>query len=511
MTNFNFKLNCSFCQSRIGSEHCLLPFQVTEMYIPPEDTSSAIMDITELHMNYGTASLQYNFGFINSLKARKVDTVSDCYTEQVPPSTSQWSDVMNDLARSNSNTENQPDDEIISTSGTDFSTWITNQLDESQLVENDSSSSTNPTIESLDLGVKLGTAINSPVELNTNKEELTSIADTSSLMSEHTTSLKKKSSTPVRKFPLEREEINHIVQDLLLAVKSSYILYSAKRSGIKTTALIGSICSESQLRDNIGMNYNPSYKTTLDGNKALAKEIIARHSCDKIEAWEQSEPASCNKLCILDYHKFSIMLEDESTDKLADSLIKYFNHITTNSSINETQRAELIENLEFELSKCDMSNVLIWINGKIRSLKKANVSIPKKEKKPIVDSPVTKESYRIKPYPPTDQRLIDFINTHLQVVVNQEIVKSGTSVPQLTDQTSLGKFFFKLATEFLRRNKGWLNENSFTTANHLTKLEESTGLKVKPSEAFLTFKTLKCIIDNFRIRFKARHSKLQTE
>jgi len=507
MTEFNLKLNCIFCQSKIGSKHCLLPFQLTESHTLPENALLAMMDATEIHMKYGTESLLYNFNFINSFEAERLDITNSRCHEQAPPSTSQWSEIMNDHEGSNHDSDNQLTTENVSKLEDDYSKWITDQLDEEQLRVKDLPSSNTSTMKSADSGVKLVHA--NDFEKKSFSAILSAKGDEpdTHVMAEKREFLpKKKHSMKAQVLQLERDEINHTVQDLLLAAKSASNMYANKRCWILTTALIGSICSESQLRDQIGMSYKPSYSTTLDGNKAIAKELIAKHSHDKIESWERDEVNDSSHFCLLNFNKFSIMHDSESKDKLADSLIGYFYSTITSLTLSEAQKAEITENLEFELTKCGHIETFAWINGKSRSLNRIDTSARTGKRSGSISSSVTNNSSKAKSYPPVDQNLIDYINTHLQVVINQEITKAGDSTPVLTDQTDLKKLFFKLATEFLRRNKGWLNENSFTNANHLTKLEESTGLQVRSSESFLVFKILKRIIDEFRRRFKARYS-----
>jgi len=112
------------------------------------------------------------------------------------------------------------------------------------------------------------------------------------------------------------------------------------------------------------------------------------------------------------------------------------------------------------------------------------------------------------PYPAIDQRVVDHINSHLQIFVNRRVEEADTLVPTMTDETKVTTFLFKLASEFLYRNKGWHNENSFTTPQHLMKLEELTGMRSKENEAYFTFSLTKNILNDFRKSFKERYPKV---
>jgi len=148
-----------------------------------------------------------------------------------------------------------------------------------------------------------------------------------------------------------------------------------------------------------------------------------------------------------------------------------------------------------------MDQAFQWINNRAR-LEKTKMVMHTNKITTQSSSSTTKKSNL---FPPADENLLRFIDLRLQVIVNREVINAGDNTPRLNDQTNLQKYFYKLACDFIRRNKGWKNENSFTTPNHLTKVEESTGTKAAPSESYLVFQILKSIIDKFRIDYKKRY------
>jgi hypothetical protein len=263
---------------------------------------------------------------------------------------------------------------------------------------------------------------------------------------------------------------------------------------------------ESDLRSTLGFKYRPSKNTSLDGNVALAKELIATHQQEEVQAWESGQCTEHGQYCLLNSSVLSLSRQHDDLNLLEEDLIKCFvNTLRLQTKANSFGQS-ITEAIKFDLAKNGHESTFDWINNRYSylSTKTSKTSRPSSNKG---EGPSKTGKKAKTPYPPADQRLLDLINTNLQVAINKRIELSGDDVPTMSDETKLSTFLFKLASEFLRRNKGWHNENSFATPQHLTKLEEYTGLTTKPSEAFLTFSILKGAIDDFRSTFKQRYPK----
>jgi len=291
-----------------------------------------------------------------------------------------------------------------------------------------------------------------------------------------------------------------------MMAKTAFNLHACKRDWIKVNALKESIMYESDLRSKMSAKYNPSTATALDGNKAFAKEIIATHGSGEIQQWESGKFTSHGSFCLLNCRFATLEYDDDDDSRLCEELIKSFHSITKMQQRNKSYIDAVVEAVKFELSKDGYSSTFDWMKNRTKFLGTRTAS---RSSTPSDTSAKGGASTK-QPYPATDARLLDFMNTHLQVYVNREIEAAGDEVPKMIDDMKLTKFMFKLASEFLLRNKGWHNENSFTSPQHLVKLEEYTGLKSQSSEASMTFLILKKAIDNFRIAFKKRHPKAST-
>lgn len=502
MSEFYFGENCTFCQSRIGSTHCLLPYQLVKEYNPPADDMSRIIDVTEIHMRYGIEALSVNLQSINWIKARPDSPQNLSVSGFVQSESNTWSEQMNSLneqvtSKITSISENIVDSDLES----NYSRYIGDQLDLAFLesLEDNGVQVTSPPlaskVSSQDERPKFGSIV---------ILDETQVSDKLSHDSQHVTDKGKSIEVTDDSTKLSRESRNHMISDFVMIAKTAFNLQSYQRTWIKVSSLKESIMHESDLRSRLGSKYTPSFRTTLDGDKAFAKEIIAKHSISDIQEWESGKHTSHDEFCLLNYKCISLAVNQYDQSSLCDELINCFKILLIQQYRTDWYRETVANGVRFELSKDDYSSTFTWMENRAKYLETKKVSKTTTSSGQTMDrrSPKKKE-----PYPAADERLIDMINTRLQVIVNREIERAGSEVPEMSDETKLTKFFFSLASEFLRRNKGWHNENSFTSPQHLAKIEESTGLRSRPSESSLTFSILKRVIDDFRITFKQKYPK----
>lgn len=505
MTEFNFGINCTFCQSRIGSTHCLLPYQLVVGYHPPQDFTSKVIDITEIHMRYGLEMLQTNSESIKWIRARPGSSQSLHFSMSDRQDSNQWSDQMNSINDTVATNATSVSIAVAdSISGSDYSDFITRQLDENECKSEDDDGAplkcASPIIEAASTSDTVPTFVSEPVSYVTVAKQESKVDSTVKRTSE--TSVLEKYDTE-----LSRENRNHLIGDLVMMAKTAFNLHACKRDWIKVDALKESIMYESDLRSKMNAKYNPSTATALDGNKAFAKEIIATHGSEEIQQWESGKFTSHGSFCLLNCKFATLKHDDDDDSRLCEELIKSFHSITRVQQCNKSYIDAVIEAVKFELSKDGHSSTLDWMRNRTKFLGAKTVSRSSTPSDVSAKGDIVKKQ----PYPATDERLLNFMNTHLQVYVNREIEAADDEVPKMVGEIKLTKFMFKLASEFLLRNKGWHNENSFTSPQHLVKLEEFTGLKSQPSEASMTFSILKKAIDNFRMAFKERHPKASTK
>lgn len=507
MSNFNLFESCTFCQSRIGSTHCLLPFQFTHDYEPPVDEMSKIIDITEIHTTYGLHNLRNNFELIEWMKNRPTVEQIQKYSQDVRSRTSEWNlkteiGVNQDYPPTVLYTESasQTDSSALSldTNQEQGGTPLILKSEKVDELQEESSKT-------------FADIVKEPkqAEAESEKTGLEAIGAKEAEFGQQKFP-KPQSRRQSRMLELSRENENHLIQDLLMAVKTAYNLHTSQRGGMRIGQLCESLVYELNLKSTIGSGYKPTLNSQLDGTKALSREIVARHTDHDLTQWEKGSGRHESQLCLLTFGAFSIRATEFESFRLEESLIHYYNNFLVNKFVERGIRYEIGKAVQFELDRQNQASALDWINGRTRFLKyQLNSLTFRYEFEPIKSTDHRKGSDSLKeqPYPPCDQKLLDYISSHLQIFVNKSIEEAGTSVPTMEGGWKTTKFFFTLASEFLRRNKGWHNENSFTEPSHLTKVEQQTGLRIQPSEAYMTFKILKNIIDKFRKSFKERYQK----
>jgi hypothetical protein len=497
MSMFKYFKECTFCQSRIGSTDCLLPFQFTQQYVAPTDEMSMIIDITEIHMQYGIAMLKNNFEMIHWIKNRPTaDQISE-YADSVRQGR------LNDqqmLIHPTWNAEHSQLEYVDNSCQTDSSN---DGVDlQSQIVESPSS------VQKKDSSTQYEVAgqESPPASIS---EELPAAPVWPKLPSrkakQPAVQLKQPDRPPTLQETesLNRDDQNHVVQDVVIAIKTAFNLHANQRGSVKTQQFLEALMNESNIMSVTGDRYVKSMSTSLDGSRALSKEITARHSHDDVQRWESGKKGTQTRFCILNSDEFQLPLIDNDPRRLEECLIRYFQHVQKFKFINEPQSLRIMEMIKFELERQQQPLVFGWIQNKV----KTPFLTSQEFGKVLSTKSLGRASQSKPPYPPIDQKVIDHVNSHLQLVVNRQIVLRDDDIPKMLDETKVETFVFKLVSEFIRRNKGWLNETSFTSPQHLTRLEETTGLKSRVSDAFITFDIIKAVLTDFRATYRDKYPK----
>jgi hypothetical protein len=466
-----------------------------KQYQPPVDEVSKIIDITEIHMRYGIEMLNTNLQSINWIKARSESTHDSTYSIASHDKPLNWFDRVNDQSVS----QGLPSTILTSVDNddqnSDYSDFITSQLDFSN-EEGAPLNQSEPDVQSESYSDKVQSiplepsqTIVSDVIKGKQPSLVQQINEDTSIIGQY------------NQEQLQHHK-NHVIDDLTVIAKAAFNIHTNQRGGIKTNALKESLMNESNIRSMTGHKYQPSRNTTLDGNKALAKELIAIHSQEEVQEWESCKCTVRGPFCILNAKLLILPLDESNPAKLGEDLVRCFIKMLQTQTRTIGFRDSIMEAIKFNLEKDGFPSAFEWINNRFIFLEGRK---PKQESTGSGSNPSALSGKKTKePYPLVDQRLVDYVNVNLQVIVNRKIESFGNDVPTMSDETKLSKFLYKLASEFFFRNKGWHNENSFTAPQHLTKLEETTGLKSKSSESFTTFKILKEIIDDFRSQYKER-------
>lgn len=494
MSTFNYPSECTFCTTRVGSTKCLLPFQFVSDFTLPEGSLNAIMEITEIHATYGIqnlinnkelsswfpkhqsddakssksqASFAGNFEITFKTTKSKLSNVSysehGSQTDSITGSVYEYTSQMSGARVSTKSNTQSPDKKI--------ETWA-------ELVQ-----------ESID---------SKSADSDIRKEEVKSKA---SLVPQ---SMRLGKETAPQE--LEQAQQRHLIQDLIMAIKCAYTIHQKMRSSIKLDKLFSALNYEINLKSTKGSSYRPSFSTTLDGEIALSKEIIAKHTSEQVLNWENGskEPKTCT--CLLSFKELQISNPNSSTIKLEDVLLTFFDLIRNTSEISNDQRLMILNSTSFELMREGNDKAYDWsvntLKVKSKSTIKQQIHKPVEIGQPII---LGKKGGSL-PYPAINEQFTLFIEQQLQLVVNKVVQKKGVPLPTMIADMKVEKYFFKLAAEFIRRNKGWRNNNSFTSPNHLTKVIEYTELPLDNYESYATYVVLKQIIDEARERFKATNT-----
>jgi len=499
MSKFQFPENCSFCQSRIGSDHCLLPYQFVKQYVLSEDTVSAIVDITEIHTTYGISALESNFNLLTWVRTRSFSRHGSSDLSFAYPVNEQHTGTSNEMNDS-SQLEAISSQSTVSDGGASisFSDFITSQLDEDECRR---------TLDAIQASSVTPSTPTMAEKLSHLRE------DSPSEKSDNPIPLKGKGPKIITNFSTHeistdqdrRNLYNHLVQDLVMMTKTAFNLHAKKRGWIRISSLKESIMYESNMRSRLGNKYSPTFNSELDGNIAIAKEIIARHSIDDIQLWQSDKQTSHGNFCFLNDVMFRLEGLSNDQQRLSEELIR-FTFFSLSAHLTEKgSNITLSSLIDFELGKANHPCNIAWIKSQYKFLNSQQES--RSSESSTTSRRGDPKKVAKEPYPTTDPRLLNYINTHLQVFIVKVINESGNDVPVMSDETKVHTFIFKLANEFLLRNKGWHNENSFTSPHHLEKLEEATGLRSRSSESILTFEILRKTLDAFRTGFKTRYPK----
>lgn len=497
MATFEYFENCTFCRTKIGSDHCLLPYQFTKEYVAPEDKIAAIMDVTEMHMHYGIPSLKNNFETIQWMNLRPTaDEIRE------------YSNSIRSRSRGHYSAEYQSVSGAFEGSSPDAGVTVGSESSierpEPLQQEEDKGKETQSYTDALK-GIVSKVFQSKPTTEELSTETATSNEDEGRKPDEtirleiDKISLKPK---PIGVM-VGRDYVSHVVRDLVLAARIAYALHQSAKSTIKVDSLIEMLMRECEIFSTTRDAYKATFKSPLDGPRSISKEIVARHSLKDIKTWESGGINEDCKHCILNARFLHITKITTDGSKIEFEMFKYFYTIIKQAFFDNEEKYDVEDHVKFELEKGGYPMIFPWINSRMKYLEKIDRIGTKTE----VGQPSQSGKKEKIPYPAIDDRLLTHIDIQLPVIIGRKIEKAGDNTPKPETEMKLSKFLFILASEFLRRNKGWHNENSFTTPMHLERIEESARVRAKPDDVYLTFIMVKDILHDFRKSYKDKYQK----
>jgi len=457
------------------------------------------MDFTEIHSQYGLQNLQNNFEMTQWIAARYQSSTTTSYG-------SNYSLSVDGISNGVTIPYSQPMSDITTT-------------ESDHLSAQRSTESTTPISSPVRDGKRDSYASKAKsTETQTIKRQSSSEDDTPFVTAPERSAVKAQDDATDEQAKLETPRLSvvpdiidqtgedHLVNDLTLAVEAAYYLYMAAKNGIKTSTWIETLMHEIQLRKQFKDDYSPSLKSDFKGMRDISKTLVLGHSPSQTRQWEDGKKVKDCRFCILNYSWFHTSKVVTDRSKFEECLVRYFHSIRQSNLFNEAQMSRVSDAVKFSLAKHGYDSALTWIQTRIRFLD-SHSQLKLKETMRNRKGSDTSEGFTLKPaklYPPVDQKLLDHINSDLQVIITRVLENPKQPLPASPSGADLTKMFYKLSYEFLRRNKGWHNENSFTSPTHFEKLEDQSGIATPSSEAFRTFQLLRRILDAFRVSYKER-------
>lgn len=327
-----YPYDCPFCSSRLYSKHCLLPFEFTTRFSLPDDELSSIMELTQLHMEYGMHQLQSNFEFLHYITHSRTQSSASHSIPQSSQSNCQtFQPILDEIqldhldqGAKSEDTLRQESDGLRST----LAEILVSPHQEKQPVIRPLETLRN---ESLSLkGKEIDSTVNRPLNLT----------------EEHSSTLE--TSFP----PLSPNHLIHLTSDIIIAIATGYTMFSKRHVGKRTSELIKSLTLESSLRCHSNKPYRSQTSTPLDHPIALAREITGTHQKSQLLTWESGTkniPDSTH--CLLSHSLFNKENTDLQKNKLIPSLHIYARDAINSSRLQTSTRNSLLNMIKDSLIK----------------------------------------------------------------------------------------------------------------------------------------------------------------
>lgn len=513
MTKFKYPEQCTFCSTRIGSEHCLLPYEFVMKFSLPHDYTSQVIELTEVHMTYGIQTLHFNSEFLTQIRTRPHSVVASSIDQSVISTT-------NELLKSDDiSTDTQTIDTIDQ--GVKISQTESLPTDEDNHESNESNESHSPLGTPPPFGPRIRFPFtwdhlnyDVPSDLNlsiTENQDKGKQIDHANAPPQDNA---QRSNLAEQIVQLSSNAERSLIKDLTMALIHAYNLDVLKHSKTRVIKFVECLDQELHFKRTYKERYESSRETKLDHPIALAKELVAHHSPEEFQTWEQGSPNPDHFGCILNFPYLSSISQTVATDMLMDKLVHYAMSVLTHKRLAKDVKDRLSESIKIRLSARGHPLAYNWFTTKSRQLSRHVNTEPSSTKSNIMQSSLfdlatsqSKKKIRAEPSgshtcPAIDENLLNFIDTHINDEVRQTIDKHRDEMPDTPSNLTLVQYFANLTNEFLRHNKSWHNPNSFQKAEHLSKIERNCSFRIIESQRTDTFIILSIIISNLREKHK---------
>lgn len=492
---FQYKDNCTFCHSRIGSKRCLLPYEFVCNYQHNGDALSVIVDVTELHMTYGIEALQYNFEFLYRVRSRPtsdaIQSRAQSYSMSATPN-----ETVNDSVTPLSPASNNFVVDTIRTTESELKQQGNRTPTGAPNLPGLTESSDSINVKSLtdklnDTTLKTNRSYASAVTKESNLEHRSKVKDDSNMLKQYES---RNSTDSEESAELTQSDESHLTNDLIMAILVAHAMTNKHQSETRVSKLFECIDTEIGMKERLKQHYVSKRNTNLDHPIALARELIASHSDAEILSWQEGRLIECTRCCILNYPPFSTTSQTVDNDRLVQTLISYCSSILKSKMYKEKERIRLSQKIAITLELRGNIFAHNWLKTKLRSIsniyatkRKDETSIQQEHKSSLTNH--TEDQLRIltprmnkHSCPPVEQTTLEFLQTHLSTAILKVTKGKELNYSSIPKELTSEDFFFTLITEFVKHNKSWHNPNSLASTKSLLKASEHSGFNIKTTE-----------------------------
>jgi len=499
---FNWPHNCSYCSSRTVTKHCLLPFEVVLRYDNQSTDAVTLIDIIELHSQYGLDNIINNFNlllwFQQKRNYEKFSTASEPKPIDFPPSQTENSNYrsLQITKQILSQTPNSGPTSHIDNQQLPKSPRIERWADQIQSPDPQDqyplngvplqSSTTKTTTESTDDNSSIYPSLPPAAKPHLDKQPLSELPISttkpkppkkdltpSTLL---TKALASSSNTkPITPQQLEQpsrsltgtsltqNEILHISEDVARSIITAHNLATNSKFNHQSTTITETLSKELYIKRKSGTKYIPTYDSPLNHPIALAKELISYHSNTMMTQWESCSPTSTHKLCFLDQPDYSAAYSSTETISLYSSLLKYAKSTLDNPTLSEQTNQNIRENTLSVLESRDFPYGLNWL--KLQTQTKV---IKRHEPPTMVYNSKRPESLKEKKQtlldqlqkhvcPPTSPELERLLQTQFNSIVESEFKTKWTDFTETGNSDRIRTRLELYSREIMIHDSNWTN------------------------------------------------------
>lgn len=483
MTEFNFPDNCSYC-SRIQGKpiDCSLPYSLVKNSKLSTDMVTRMMEVMDLHNKYGIDPIK----FINSYVESSINSQSE---EQ----------SLTDIEETQSETRHSLTSQQIDTKSDEIKKW-SEQADKDLIIE------TNfpilPESEKPIISKETGTEISKKDEPYL-KGKLTAEGPSNKGKGKMITSIVTNDpglkSEPVQ---YSVEGLQHIIDDVVLAITAGYNLHKKKTEGKRVLLLLKAMTQEVNWKCHSGRTYQPKQVGTLDHEIGIARALVKGHHSDVLLEWEKGNiKASKTDFCLLNFGPFNNNSANAARNHLIDSLCAYARSSLSSSNMDIKQRQIIVKLVEGELEDQELTQAYKWFqtfkpniinDGKTRDISESS---SKKKIKTFQDESSDDEEHKCPAIEEETQQIIDRrLLTTVKQAMKSNSWKGFTPPIPLSQEEAL----MKISAEVLKHNKSWKNPDFIVTKKNLRQaMRWSKVTSTTDEESFLHW-TIIAIVTTLR-------------